>query len=79
MYILDQATPEETAFTATRFVKDTYQKYLSNAIDVACIMLDSKESDLQELFMEVSGPLCHEGTYKGHVQRKGTYRKIHSL
>ena len=41
MNILDQATPEEPAFTATRFVKDTYQKYLSEAIDVACIMLDS--------------------------------------
>ena len=38
-HVLDQATPEVPATTATRAVKDAYYKHLNDATDVGCIML----------------------------------------
>ena len=53
-YVLDQATPEEPAAAATRVVKDTYNKYINDAIDMGCIMLGCMDNDIQEQFMELT-------------------------
>ena len=45
-YVLDNAPLEEPAASAPRAAKDTYQEYLSDAIEVACIMLGCMEANL---------------------------------
>ena len=47
-YVLDQAIPREPANNAIRVIKDAFQKHLSDAIDVACVMLGCMERDLHK-------------------------------
>ena len=56
-YVLDQAIPGEPAHSAIKAVKDVYQKHLNESFDMARVMLDCVEADLQKQFMELSDDL----------------------
>ena len=73
-YVLDQAIPGEPAHGAIKTVKDAYQKHLNESFDMARVMLDCVEADLQKQFMELSDDLfCHDWPDQGCVQRADTY------
>ena len=56
-YVLDQAIPGEPAHSAIKAVKDAYQKHLNESFDMARVMLDCVEADLQKQFIELSDDL----------------------
>ena len=53
-YVLEQPIPEEPATNATRTIKDAFQKYYNDSIDVTCTMLCCMEADLQKQLMDLN-------------------------
>ncbi|TYK01069.1 Retrovirus-related Pol polyprotein from transposon TNT 1-94 [Cucumis melo var. makuwa] len=54
LYVLDEALPDkEPEAGATKAQKDAYSKHYSECIDVTCLMLACKNSELQKQFEEM--------------------------
>ena len=53
-YVIDNALPQEPAAGSARAAQVSFQKHLTDSVEVACKMLGAMESDLQKHFMELS-------------------------
>ena len=53
-YILTQDPPAEPSLSAARSLRDLYQKFLSDQIDVQCLMMGYMIPELQKQFMGIS-------------------------
>ena len=66
-HVLDQPVPNEPAANALKAQKDAYSKHVNDSVDVTCLMLGSKESELQT---DGNGGLYHDRSSQGNVPRE---------
>ena len=82
-YVLIQDPPAEPPLNAARALRDSYQKFLSDQIDVSCIMMGSMVPELQKQFMDISGDpralmaeVKEMFKEKARVERYDTFREL---